>query len=75
MESECHKFLVRQKFINFLKYIYYTYCLYICIQKYTYLLCLIKVRERTNKRDGEIGKHKLNEMGALNMKRQKSTCS
>ena len=39
------------------------------------LLCLIKVRERTNKRDGEIGKHKLNEMGALNMNQIKSTCS
>ena len=35
-----------------------------------FLLCLIKAWERTLKkqRDGEIGKYKLNEMGALNMK-------
>ena len=35
-----------------------------------FLLCLIKALERIciRKRDGEIGKHKLNEMGTLNMK-------
>ena len=38
-----------------------------------FLLHLIKAWERTSKkkkrrRDGEIGEHKLNEMGALNMK-------
>ena len=37
-----------------------------------FLLHLIKPWERTSKikkgRDGEIGEHKLNEMGALNMK-------
>ena len=32
------------------------------------LLCLIKMRRTSReKRAGEIGKHKLNEMGALNM--------
>ena len=39
-----------------------------------FLLWLIKAWERTSKkkrRDGEIGKHKLNEMGALNMKYKK----
>ena len=35
-----------------------------------FLLHLIKAWERTvkKKKDGEIGEHKLNEMGALNMK-------
>ena len=33
-----------------------------------FLLHLIKAWERTKKGDGEIGKHILNEMGALNMK-------
>ena len=35
-----------------------------------FLLCMIKALEWIcikKKRDGEIGKHKLNEMGALNM--------
>jgi len=47
--------------------------LYILIYIYMYtnifLLCLIKAWEITSKkrRDGEIGKLKLNEMGALNM--------
>ena len=44
--------------------------IYICIQK-LFLLHLIKAWGRTVKkkeRDGEIGEHKLNEMGALNMK-------
>ena len=26
------------------------------------------IKKKKNRRDGEIGKHKLNEMGALNMK-------
>ena len=35
-------------------------------------LCLIRhEKEHLKKRDGEIGKHKLNEMGALNMKFKK----
>ena len=35
-----------------------------------FLLCLIKAWERTSeqKGDGEIGKHKVNEMGAQNIK-------
>ena len=51
----------------FSKYTYYTY-----LYMYTkaFLLHLIKSWERTIKkrRDGEIGEHKLNEMGAPNMK-------
>ena len=42
---------------------------------YKSFIMLDKIRERTNKRDGEIGKHKLNEMGTLNMKQIKSTWS
>ena len=48
------------------------YILYIYIYIYakTFLLCLIKPWEITSekKRDGEIEKHKVNEMGAWNMK-------
>ena len=33
-----------------------------------FLLHLIKAWERTLKKDGEIGEHKLNEMGVLNTK-------
>ena len=37
-----------------------------------FLLCLIKAWEKKFlKRDGEIGKHKLNETGTLNMKQKK----
>ena len=41
-----------------------------CVYTKAFLLHLIKVQERTLKkgRDGEIGEHKLNEMGALNVK-------
>ena len=67
MESKCHTFLVRQKFISFLKYIYYTYYLYICIQKLFYTDKSLG-KNIKKKRDGEIGKHKLNEMQPLNMK-------
>ena len=44
------------------------YILYIYV--YKVLLHLINAWERTSKkrRDGEIGTHKLNEMGTLNMK-------
>ena len=66
MASKCHKFLVRQKFISFLKHMHYTYYLYMYTK--AFLLCLIKAWERTLKKDGEIGKHKLNEMGGLNVK-------
>ena len=55
MESRFHNFLVRQKFVSFLKYIY--------IYMYTkaFLLHLIKAWERTLKKmkDGEIGVIKL----------------
>ena len=40
-----------------------------------FFLCLIKALERIYilKKGGEIGKHKLNEMGALNMKQNSET--
>ena len=60
-------FLVRQKFIKFLIYIYYTY-FYICIQKLFSTTLDKGLRKNIKKRDGKIGEHKLNEMGALNMK-------
>ena len=50
------------------------YIIYIHVHK-ALLLCLIKAWERTpqktKRRDGEIGKHKLNETGALNLKWKK----
>ena len=49
---------------------YILYILFIYVYTKAFLLHLIKAWERTSKkeRDGEIGKHKLNEMGALNMR-------
>ena len=51
--------------------LYYTYYICVCIKK-VFLLYFIKPWERASKkikrRDGEIVKHKLNEMEALNMK-------
>ena len=46
------------------------YMLFIYMYKKAFLVHLIKAWERTSKkkRDEEIGEHKLNEMGALNMK-------
>ena len=63
-------FLVGWKFISFLKYIY---ILLIYMYARVFLLHMIKAWDRTLKkrRDGEIGKHKLNEIGALNMKIEK----
>ena len=67
-------FLVRQKFIKFSK-IYILYILFIDMHTKAFLLCLIKALERIYilKKGGEIGKHKLNEMGALNMKQNSET--
>ena len=63
-------FLVRQKFISFLKYIYYTY-LYICLQRIFTTLDKGLRKNIKKRREGKIGQHKLNEMGALNMKYKK----
>ena len=62
-------FLVTQKLIHFLKYVYYTCYLNIYLYK-SFSTMLDKVLRKNIKKkgDGEIGKHKLNEMGALNMK-------
>ena len=53
--------------------LYILYTLFIYMYTEVFLLLLIKVWERTweqqqKKRDGDVGKHKLNEMGALNIK-------
>ena len=70
MESKWHNFLVRQKFISFLKYVLYILFTYMYTK--AFLLCLIKAWERTSKNgDGEIGKHKLDEIRARNMKQKK----
>ena len=59
--------------INFLKYLLYISFIYIYMYTKAILLSLIKASETTSKKRkyGEIGKHKLNEMGALNMKEKK----
>ena len=55
------KFLVRQKFIFYKIYYIYVYK--------SFSAMLDKgLRKNIKKIDGEIGKHKLNEMGALNIK-------
>ena len=70
-------FLFRKKFINFLRYIYIhthpTNTIYIYI--YVYENCstmldksLRKDIKKKSRRDGEIWKQMLNEMGTLNMK-------
>ena len=69
MESKCHKFLFRQKFTSFLKYIYIYIYIYIHYTDYIYLYKIFfttldkGLRQNINKkRDGEIGKHtQLNE--------------
>ena len=60
VESKCHNFLNEAKIHNFLKYIY-IYVL--CIQKLLY--CAWETVAKTRQ---IVGKHKLNEMGVLNMK-------
>ena len=61
------KFLSRQKYISFLKCIYYIiHTIYIYIYK-SFSATLDKGL-RKNIKKTEIGKHKLNEMGALNIK-------
>ena len=62
MESKCHTFFSKAKIHVFKKIYIYTKA---------FLLHLIKTWERTLKKDGEIGEHKLNEMGALDMKYKK----
>ena len=59
-------------------YIYtrYTYIIYIHnthVYRTLFLLYLINAWERKTKKEREIGKHKLNEMGALNMKQKSET--
>ena len=66
------KILVRQKFLSFLKkkkYIYIMHTIYIYACK-SFSTTLDKGLRKTikQKRKGEIGKHKLTEIGALNMK-------
>ena len=67
-------FLARQKFTNVLKYIlYYTYYKYIYEQKSFSTMLAKSLRKYSNRKE-EIEKlenHKLDEMGALNMKQKK----
>ena len=62
-------FLARQKFRSFLKYIYYIiHTLYIYVYRdFSNTLDSLE-KECQKRRDRQIGKHKLNEMGALDMK-------
>ena len=62
-------FLARQKFMFskiYILYILYIY-IYLCVYK-SFSTMLDKGLRKNNKRDGEIGKHKLDEMEALNMR-------
>ena len=73
MESICHNFLVRQKFISCLKYTYYTY-VYMLFYYKSFSTTFDKGLRKNIKKIEEmekIGEYKLNEMGALNMKYKK----
>ena len=59
---------ILHKYIH--KYILHNVHNILYIYKRAFLLYLIKAWERTTTRDGEVGKHKLNYMGALNRKRE-----
>ena len=69
MDSKCQKFFSYAKIHKFSKIYIYIY-IYAYTHTQAFLLCLIKVWESTSKiirRNGDIGKHKLNEMKAVNM--------
>ena len=60
--------------MHFIKYIYHTYIyIYIYIHTHTHTYISFSMldkglRKHQKKKVGEIGKHKLNEMGTLNIK-------
>ena len=60
----------RKSFFNIFIYYDCNVICYTCFYMYTkaFLLHLIKAEKEHKKRDGETGVHKLNEMGAPNMK-------
>ena len=63
MESKCHTFFSKAKIHVFKIYIYIHKSFSTTLDK--------DLRKNIKKRDGEIGEHKLNEMGALDMKYKK----
>ena len=72
MESRYHKSFSSAKIHKFSKNIYIIHYIYIYKSfPTTFDKGLRKNNNNNKKRDGEIGKHKLNEMGALNMKQKK----
>ena len=62
-------FLVRQKFLSFIKYIYYTY-LHIYVYR-SFSITLDRGLRKNIKIKRQVGEHKQNEMGLLNMKEKK----
>ena len=72
MESKYHKSFSSAKIHKFSKNIYIIHCIYVYKSfSTTFDKGLRKNNNNNKKRDGEIGKQKLNEMGALNMKQKK----
>ena len=57
-----------QKFVIFLKCIYYIIYIYVYKSVSTMLDKSLRKNIKEKRIDGEIGKHKLNEVGAVNMK-------
>ena len=62
-------FLAKQNFISFLKYVLLYYYIYICMYVLkNFSTTLDKALKMNNKERDETGKHKINELRALNMK-------
>ena len=72
MESKCRKFFNQAKTCKFSKiYIIHTIFIYVYKSFSAMLDKDLRKNIKKKRRDGEIGKHKLNEMGAQNMNQKK----
>ena len=71
MGSKCHKSFSSAKIHKFSKNIYIIHYIYVYKSFSTTLDKGLRKNKNNKKRDGEIGKHTLNEMEALNMKQKK----
>ena len=71
MESKCHNFFTYENIHKFYKlyiFIIIHIFIYVCKSFSTIFDKGLRKTKRSRRGDGEIGEHKLNEMGALNMK-------
>ena len=47
-------------------------CVCVCIKSFSFILDKV-LRQKNQERDGEVGKHRLNQMGTLNIKYKNET--